>query len=125
MDLKLLGLILIVLDYLMKKETPLGSSQAVLPVSAAGRLRRKTISGLSAKIEEIKKLIHEGKQDPKIYRLTRQVLQVTPARNGEMEARAIFNWVRKNIRYTGDVKGLDTFQRARRTVELRRATVMT
>ena len=116
-DLKLIGLLLILLDYLKKKN---GNTQiGATPPAPRGQLRRMSVAGLNGKINEIRKLIKEGKQDPFIYRLARQILQGTPARNGEMEARAIFNWVRKNIRYTGDVKGLDTFQRARRTVELR------
>lgn len=61
-------------------------------------------------------------------KLALEVTNKCPARDGVCEARAIYDWMRKNVRYTGDVaphrlgrtgpvEAVDLFQRADRTVE--------
>jgi hypothetical protein len=63
-------------------------------------------------------------------KLALEVTSKCPARDGACEARAIYDWMRGNIRYTGDiaphklskngpVEAVDLFQRADRTVEFR------
>lgn len=61
-------------------------------------------------------------------KLALQVTRHCPARDGACETKAIYDWMRTNIRYTGDVaphrlgrngpvEAVDLFQRADRTVE--------
>lgn len=75
-------------------------------------------------------LVWQSVQDPAMRKLALSITHNCPARDGECEARAIYNWTRKNIRYTGDVapvkqgrhgsvEGIDLFQAAKRTVEFR------
>lgn len=67
-------------------------------------------------------------KDPKMRKLALGITRGCPARDGSCEARAIYNWTKKNIRYTGDVgphklsrtgpvEGVDLFQSAARTAE--------
>ncbi len=70
-------------------------------------------------------------QDPQMRKLALQITHHCKARDGKCEAQAIYRWIKKNIRYTGDigphkiggrngpVEGVDLFQSAARTVEFR------
>jgi transglutaminase-like putative cysteine protease len=71
---------------------------------------------------------HASIKDPAIRKLALQITRGCRARDGECEAKSIYDWVHKNIRYTGDVgphhhgrsgpyEGIDVFQSAARTVE--------
>jgi len=73
-------------------------------------------------------LVYKSVQDPEMRKLALQITKDCPARDGQCEAKAIDAWVRRNIRYTGDigphklgrngpVEGVDLFQTAARTVE--------
>lgn len=73
-------------------------------------------------------LTHESVKDPRMRKLALQITRRCPARDEKCEARAIYNWMKKNIRYTGDigphkhgrngpVEAIDLFQHAARTVE--------
>ena len=67
-------------------------------------------------IEEIWK----GIQDPKIQQLASRILEEydVPSRDWEGESKAVFEWVRSNIRYTRDPEGLELFRKPLRTVQL-------
>jgi hypothetical protein len=80
----------------------------------------------------IQDLIHDGVTDPDaapaLRKLALRITRDCPARDGKCESRAIYEWVRQNVRYTGDIaphkhgqKGpyepIDLFQRADRTLE--------
>lgn len=73
-------------------------------------------------------LTYKSVQDPEMRKLALQITRGCPARDGDCEARAIYDWMKRNIRYTGDVgphklgrggpvEGVDLFQTAARTVE--------
>jgi transglutaminase-like putative cysteine protease len=75
-------------------------------------------------------LTYKSVQDPEMRKLALRITQHCKARDGECEARAIYDWSKKNIRYTGDigphklgrggpVEGVDLFQTAARTAEFR------
>jgi len=75
-------------------------------------------------------LTHKSVQDPEMRKLALRITQHCRARDGECESRAIYDWVKRNVRYTGDVgphklgrhgpvEGVDLFQSAARTVEFR------
>jgi transglutaminase-like putative cysteine protease len=74
--------------------------------------------------------VWESVRDPEMRKLALAITQKCPARDGECEARAIFDYVRRNVRYTGDVapvkmgrngpvEAIDYFQSAKRTLEFK------
>jgi hypothetical protein len=73
-------------------------------------------SRMSFLIDEVWK----GIQDPKIQQLASRILEEyeVPSRDFEAEAKAVFDWVRTNIRYTRDPEGLELFRKPIRTVQL-------
>lgn len=73
-------------------------------------------------------LTHESIKDPEMRKLALRITRHCPERDGKCEAKAIYDWMKKNIRYTGDigphklgrngpVEGIDLFQHAARTIE--------
>ena len=64
--------------------------------------------------------VWKGIQDPKIQSLAAMIMEEyeVPSRNYEAEAKAVFDWVRTNIRYTRDPEGLELFRKPIRTVQL-------
>ena len=62
----------------------------------------------------------KGIQDPKIQQLASRIMEEynVPSRDWEAESRAVFDWVRNNIRYTRDPEGLELFRKPIRTVQL-------
>ena len=82
---------------------------------------------IQARVKLLQELVMKSVQDPEMRKLALQITKSCPARDGECEAHAIYDWVRRNIRYTGDVgaikipggkvEGIDLFQTAGRTVE--------
>lgn len=78
----------------------------------------------------IQDLVWDSVRDPRMRKLALQITQKCRARDAECEARAIHDWTKRNIRYTGDVapvkmgrngpvEGVDLFQSAFRTVEFK------
>ncbi len=83
---------------------------------------------IKERVAIIQDLIHEGVKQPELRKLALQITRTCPARDGTCESRAIYEWVRRNIRYTGDIaphkhgrngayEPIDLFQRADRTIE--------
>lgn len=66
--------------------------------------------GVEQTIRQMRRLISHGKQDPKVHELAAQILRCArvPAYDWTGEARAIFDWWHKNIRFTRDVDGHET-----------------
>jgi transglutaminase-like putative cysteine protease len=69
----------------------------------------------------ISKLILEGAKD---FRVRQQAIRIfreahAPAKNRMAEVRALFHWVRRNIRYTRDIFRVELLHTARRMLELR------
>lgn len=75
-------------------------------------------SSLDDRIDIILDAVDDGKRDPVIRQLVGQILQGIDEKDYEGELTAIFNWVRKNIRYTRDPHNVELFQRAKRIVEM-------
>jgi len=82
------------------------------------KMREVPVRRLEDRIKEISKLIDEGKKDPLIRYAAARIIQKCPARDWGCEVKALFDFVQRNIRYTRDVEGMDTYQRARRTLQL-------
>lgn len=58
-----------------------------------------------------------GLRDPTMRQLGLAVTQHCPPRNDMCELKAIFDFIVKNVRYTGDITRKDTFQTALRTLQ--------
>lgn len=81
---------------------------------------------IEARVAQIQKLIHASIQDPEMRRLALSITRGCPERDKMCEARAVYHYVKQNVRYTGDVgaiqhpdgivEGVDLYQSARRTL---------
>lgn len=94
------------------------------------RSYRKENLPIGERVAILQDLLHRdmrGPALPKIRQLAMDITRHCEARDTECESRAIYNWMRKNIRYTGDiaphklgrsgpVEGVDLFQGAARTL---------
>jgi hypothetical protein len=78
-------------------------------------------AGTSATIAAMRQLIDEGKKDPVVYELARMILRRARVRAFDVagEARAIYESVRRNLRFTRDIRGKETLHSARELVRLR------
>jgi transglutaminase-like putative cysteine protease len=83
---------------------------------------------IKERMDILQDLTAKSIRDPRMRKIALQITRHCPARDGACEARAIYNWIKSNVRYTGDVgphalhaggpvEGVDLFQSAYRTVE--------
>lgn len=82
---------------------------------------------IEQRLATIQEKVRSSIQDPEMRKLALQITAQCPERDGMCEAKAIYDWIKANIRYTGDiapvvwedgsVEGVDLYQSARRTVE--------
>jgi transglutaminase superfamily protein len=70
--------------------------------------------GVAQTIKQMRRLIQQGKQDPTVHELAAQILRRANVRayDWEGEARAVFEAVRRNLRFTRDVNGNETLHAA-------------
>ena len=83
-------------------------------------LRAYTVETLDDRIHVLRKLTwekHGGLKDPRMRQIGLAVTDGCPPRDDMCELRAIFDFIVRNIRYTGDIAGKDTFQTALRTMQ--------
>ncbi len=76
--------------------------------------------GVAQTIRQMRRLIDQGKSDAQIHELAARILTSArvPAFDWQREARAIFDWVQRNIRFTRDVEGHETLHGAADIVRL-------
>lgn len=82
---------------------------------------------IEVRVASIQKKIQESIQDGRMRKISLQATAHCPERDGECEARAIYDYIKARVRYTGDiapirwdngkVEGVDLFQSAYRTLE--------
>lgn len=87
---------------------------------------------IESRVRLIQDMVREATKDPEMRKLALEITRHCPERDGECEARAVYDWMKgKNggrwIRYTGDiapivhedgsVEGVDFFQGPKRTIE--------
>jgi len=77
--------------------------------------------GVSITVAHMRRLIDAGKKDPTVHELAAQIIQQCRVRAFDWmgEARAIYNWVLRNIRFTRDVYGKETLHAAAEILRLR------
>ncbi|MGH8864428.1 MAG: transglutaminase-like domain-containing protein [Burkholderiales bacterium] len=76
-------------------------------------------AGTAQTIAAMRRLIEEGKKDPAVHETAATILQGVRAFDWNGERRAIYEWVRRNIRFTRDVYGKETLHSAREILRLR------
>lgn len=117
----------------------------------AMQMRSFNIKTLDDRIGYLKKLVDEGKRDPRVYAFARQAVSQKCGKDwcvdeknnlGEAKllhnamrkgvppkltardlatAKTLFKNIRKNVRYTSDIRGVDTYQKPGNTLSLRTA----
>lgn len=112
----------------------LGPETPVVGVTEAGGMvlqhrRSKGSMPIAERVRNIQELVWKSVQDPTMIKLAREITYKAPERDGEAEARAIYNAVKDRIRYTGDVapvmmpngevEAIDLYQSAARTWEFK------
>jgi transglutaminase-like putative cysteine protease len=114
-----------------RSATPLlsgGIGDVVAPPIGAPAQQLKTahVRTLNERVAYIRGRVEKGKIDPGIYTLARKIVSrkcgdrwCVPEKNNLAEAKAIFDYMRSNVRYTSDVLGVDTFQNPRLTIGLK------
>lgn len=78
-------------------------------------------NSLDERVRLLRKLCWDSKNgvlSPIILNLARQVTRACPNRDAICELRAIFQFTVMNVRYTGDVFGVDTFSSPLRTLQM-------
>jgi transglutaminase-like putative cysteine protease len=92
------------------------------------QLRASPDMSIEERLATIQDLVHQSVQDPRIRKLALQITSKCPERDGKCEAEAVYQAIKKRVRYTGDigpiklgrngpVEGIDLFQSAYRTWE--------
>lgn len=91
-------------------------------------LRASSDMPIEERVASIQALVHKSVQDPEMRKLALKITSSCPERDGDCEARAIYDYVKANVRYSGDiapiqfpngdVEGIDLYQSARRTLEM-------
>jgi hypothetical protein len=83
-------------------------------------LRERNPRGIEGRIVELRRLVGKSIRDPSVSRhLALAITYGCPWRDDRCELEAIWYFMHRNIRYTGDIAGYDTFQSARRTLQFR------
>jgi transglutaminase-like putative cysteine protease len=92
-------------------------------------LRASQDMPIEQRIASIQKLIEKSVQDPEMRKLAGVLTAHCGDRDGTCEAKAIYKAIKKRVRYvgdvapikwsSGDVEGIDLYQSARRTWELK------
>ena len=91
-------------------------------------LRSSETMPIEERIGSIQGLIYKGVQDPQMRKLALGITKHCPERDGLCESKAVYNYVKKHVRYTGDIapirfpdgtiEGIDLFQSGKRTLEM-------
>jgi hypothetical protein len=69
-------------------------------------------AGVAMTIRAMRKLIDHGSKDPHVHETAARIIRGVSAFDFSGEARAVFEWVRRNIRFTRDVYGKETLHAA-------------
>jgi transglutaminase-like putative cysteine protease len=89
-------------------------------------MRTHKIKNLDDRIAHLRKLVEKGKRDPEVYLFARSAVNkrcgtgwCVPEKDNLAEAKALFEAIRKGVRYTSDIAGIDSYQKAPLTLKLR------
>jgi len=89
------------------------------------KFEEKRVRTIQERVAHVHQQMIQGTRDPKIYALAREVMTrkcgedwCIPEKDHKAEATAIFNEVRKRVRYTWDPTDYDAFQTPAKTLAL-------
>lgn len=98
----------------------------VMTPSGPLRLRTYQIRSLEDRIKRLRERVEAGKRDPAVYEFARRAVSKKCGPNWCVaekdtlgELRALFAAVRNNVRYTSDIRGVDSYQDPGKTLMLR------
>ena len=75
--------------------------------------------GVRQTLRRMSDIAREYSKHPTVIRLARAIVHSCPVKDFACEARALFEWVRDNIRWTRDVYGVETLATPVRTLEMK------
>jgi transglutaminase-like putative cysteine protease len=91
-------------------------------------LREHDSMPIDMRVASIQQNVEKSIQDPEMRKMALGITANCPERDGLCEAKAVYDFIKARVRYTGDVapikwsdgkvEGVDLFQTARRTVEM-------
>lgn len=76
------------------------------------------LAGVDVTVREMARRIKRNTRDPLVRRAAIDALRGTPEYSALPQAKAVYGWVRDQIRYQRDPKGLEWIQSAPRTLEI-------
>ena len=90
--------------------------------------QRSNDMSIEQRVRSIHDLVWKSIQQPEMRKLALQITRGCPERDKKCEAKAVYNYVKRHVRYTGDVapvkmgadgplEAIDLYQRADRTLE--------
>ena len=107
-------------------QTPFHDSGRVMTPQGAMRVRSFRIRNLDDRIRHLRDRVDEGKRHPEVIAFARQAVSqrcgndwCIREKDNVAEAKAIFDAVRRRVRYTSDIHGVDTYQAPHQTLRLR------
>jgi transglutaminase-like putative cysteine protease len=90
------------------------------------RLRTYKIRNLDDRIKKLRELVELGMRDPSVYEFARRAVNgkcggkwCVDEKDTAGEIKALFEAIRKNVRYTSDIRGIDSYQHPAKTLMLR------
>lgn len=75
-------------------------------------------AGTTETLRLMRELVHQYKSDSTVRGLALELVRSVPPKDWRGEIRAVFEYVRDNIRYTHDIAGIETLQTPPATIEL-------
>lgn len=114
-----IGVLLTLVDrFILNREPEAGDSMREISSSDKPlKLKQYKVTSLGQRVGYIAGLVQKGKVHPEIRRIALHLVRQTGERDYLGEARAIFNGVRKVVKYRRDINGIDTYQHPVRTLE--------
>jgi hypothetical protein len=101
-----------------------GKAMRKLPVPEGMVLKVANVRSLDQRVKYIRQMIQKGRNDPRIRALSVKIVSkkcgkkhCIDEKDYVSEVKAIFDWVRKNVRYVRDSYDRDTFQHPVRTIQ--------
>lgn len=104
---------------------PFHDSGRVKTSNGVMRMRSYHIKNLDDRIKHLRDCVDKGKRDPRVYAFARDAVSrrcgdtwCIPEKDNVGEAKAIFDAIRRRVRYTSDIHGVDTYQKPHNTLRL-------
>lgn len=99
--------------YLANSQAPFyGSGTVTLEIPGGDEGTAQTISAM-------RQFVYEGVRDVDVNRAAVAIVQSVPAHRPEQEAKAIYDWVLSNIRFTPDISSAETLRTAAEILKVR------